>query len=441
MEKTQRIRWQPFSEKHKRYIKNALHNRMNVAEGAIRSGKTIDNCIIASMYLETCPDVYHLASGSTVANAKLNIGVCNGFGLEHIFRGRCKWAKFRDNDALYIHTQTGEKVVIFAGGAKSNSYQKILGNSYGLWIATEINEHYDSDDSRSSFIKVAMGRQVASIQPMILWDLNPCNPSHPIYKDYIDAYADGFLGGYQYEHFTIADNLSISPQRFEEIKSQYTLGSVWYRRDILGERCIAEGLIYPMWERCFVEAPNTPPEDVCVSIDYGTMNAFACLLWEKHGDKWIATREYYWSGRDKGIQKTDAEYVEALEKWLIDLLPPEEMRRRMVAKLEVIVDPSATSFITALHRAGWAKVRPADNAVADGLRDTANALDNGYIKIANHLDNFRDEISGYMWDIKAQENGKDLPIKERDHLMDSMRYFVKTKNIIKKATRRSIYGG
>ena len=439
MEKTQRIRWQPFSDKHKRYIKNALHNRMNVAEGAIRSGKTIDNCIIASMYLETCPDVYHLASGSTVANAKLNIGVCNGFGLEHIFRGRCKWAKFRDNDALYIHTQTGEKVVIFAGGAKSNSYQKILGNSYGLWIATEINEHYDSDDSRSSFIKVAMGRQVASIQPKILWDLNPCNPSHPIYKDYIDAYADGFLGGYQYEHFTIEDNLSITPQRFEEIKSQYTLGSVWYRRDILGERCIAEGLIYPMWERCFCEAPNATPEDVCISIDYGTMNAFACLLWEKHKDIWIATREYYWSGRDKGIQKTDAEYVEALERWLVDIIGTNPNVRRMM-KLEVIVDPSATSFITALHRSGWAKVRQADNAVGDGLRETANALDNGYIKIANHLDNFRDEISGYMWDIKKQEKGIDLPIKERDHLMDSMRYFVKTKNIIKKATRRTMYG-
>ena len=42
-------------------------------------------------------------------------------------------------------------------------YKRILGNSYGLWIATEINEHYDSDDSRESFIKVAMGRQAAAL--------------------------------------------------------------------------------------------------------------------------------------------------------------------------------------------------------------------------------------------------------------------------------------
>lgn len=129
MQKTQTIAWKPFSKKHKRYIKNALSNKMNVAEGAIRSGKTIDHCIIAQMYLETCHDKIHLASGSTIANAKLNIGDCNGFGLEHLFRGRCRWGKYKDNEALYVLTKTGEKVVIFAGGGKADSYKRILGKT------------------------------------------------------------------------------------------------------------------------------------------------------------------------------------------------------------------------------------------------------------------------------------------------------------------------
>lgn len=244
MMKTTTIKWQPFSRKHKQYIKNAFRNKMSVAEGAIRSGKTIDHCIIACAYLETCPDKIHLASGSTIANAKMNIGDCNGFGLEHLFRGRCRWGKYKDNEALYINTQTGEKIVVFAGGGKSDSYKKILGNSYGLWIATEINQHYDNEDSETSFIKVAFGRQVASIRPMVLWDLNPSNPNHKIYKDYIDKYKTDYVGGYNYQHFTIADNLSITEQRKREIKSQYNVNSVWYRRDILGQRCVAEGLIY-----------------------------------------------------------------------------------------------------------------------------------------------------------------------------------------------------
>lgn len=241
----QNIQWSPFSDKHIDYINDALDCKMSVAEGSVRAGKTIDNCIIACMYLETCEDKIHLASGSTIANAKLNIGYCNGFGLECLFAGRCKWGKFKDNEALYIKTKTGEKVVVFAGGGKSDSYKKILGNSYGLWIATEINEHYDCDDSKSSFIKVALARQVASKEIKILWDLNPCNPKHKIYTQYIDKYKnDGLMGGYNYAHFTIDDNLSISNERREEIKSMYDPNTIWYKRDIMGIRCVAEGLIY-----------------------------------------------------------------------------------------------------------------------------------------------------------------------------------------------------
>ena len=241
----QAIQWSPFSQKHIDYIHKSMDCKMSVAEGSVRAGKTIDNCICSMLYLETCEDKLHLASGSSIANAKLNIGDCNGFGLEHLFRGRCRWGKYKDNEALFINTKTGEKIVIFAGGGKADSYKKILGNSYGLWIATEANEHYDCDDSRTSFIKVAMARQAASKQPKILWDLNPCSPTHRIYVDYIDKYEQqGLIGGYNYGHFTINDNLSISDERREEIKSMYDENSIWYRRDMLGERCVAEGLIH-----------------------------------------------------------------------------------------------------------------------------------------------------------------------------------------------------
>ena len=273
MRATQTIDWKPFSEKHKAYIKKALCCKMSVAEGSIRSGKTIDNCIIAAAYLERCKDKIHLASGSTIGNAKLNIGACNGFGLENLFRGRCKWGKYKGNECLYLFTQTGEKILIFAGGGKSDSYKKILGNSYGLWIATEINEHYDSDDSRESFIKVAFGRQVASYEPKILWDLNPCAPKHRIYEEYIDIYKETYVGGYNYEHFVLADNASITAERRREIEAQYDPNSVWYRRDILGQRCVAEGLVYQQYadtpEKYDVTEPPANIIIINIGVDFG----------------------------------------------------------------------------------------------------------------------------------------------------------------------------
>ena len=239
-----------FTDKHARYITKTTECKFNVAEGSIRAGKTIDNCFAFAYELLNTPDKIHLATGSTIANAKLNIGECNGYGLYYLlndskYNVKAKWGKYLDNDCLYITHNNDEKVIIFAGGGQADSYKKILGNSYGLWIATEINEHYDSDDSRTSFIKVAMGRQVASANPKIYWDLNPSNPNATIYEWYLDKWQDtGLVGGYNYEHFTIFDNTSITEERIKEIISQYDPKSIWYQRDILGLRVVAEGLIY-----------------------------------------------------------------------------------------------------------------------------------------------------------------------------------------------------
>ena len=235
-----------FSQKHKDYIKKTASCMYNFAEGAVRAGKTVDHIYAFAHELKSTKDKLHLATGSTGANAKLNIGDCNGFGLEYYFRGQCRWGKYKDNEALFIKgpsTKNRLRVVIFAGGGKADSYKKIRGNSYGMWIATEINLHHDNT------IKEAFNRTIAAKKRKIFWDLNPDNPNAPIYKEYIDKYAkknvDGeLLGGYNYQHFTIDDNITISEERRNEIKSQYDPDSIWYMRDIKGLRCIAEGLIY-----------------------------------------------------------------------------------------------------------------------------------------------------------------------------------------------------
>lgn len=243
--KKQKIRYN-FGDKHREYIRNCHDNMYNILEGAVRSGKTVDNVYAFAHELMITPDRIHLATGSTMGNAKLNIGDANGFGLEWIFRGQCKWTKYKDMDALVIkgpYTGGKKKIVIFAGASGSPSYKKIRGNSYGMWIATEINLHHDNT------IKEAFNRTLASRNRKIFWDLNPDHPKAAIYTDYIDKYANKaaqgtLIGGFNYQHFTIFDNQNISKQRLDEIISQYDEGSIWYIRDILGKRSIAEGLIY-----------------------------------------------------------------------------------------------------------------------------------------------------------------------------------------------------
>lgn len=264
-----------FGGKHQSYIRRSADCTYNIAEGAVRAGKTIDNVLAFCHELKSTKDKLHLASASTLGNAKLIIGDCNGFGIEHYFRGQCRWGKYKGNEALIIRgkdTSYQTRIVIFSGAMLSNSYKSIRGNSYGMWIATEINLH------DKSFVKEAFNRSVAAVKRKIFWDLNPDNPKSWIYTDYIDKYmeqaaAGKLLGGYNYEHFTIDDNINISAERREEIKSQYDPRSIWYKRDILGQRAIAEGLIF----RDFADDTESFLLDTCpadirsieIGVDFG----------------------------------------------------------------------------------------------------------------------------------------------------------------------------
>ena len=374
---------------------------MCVAEGAIRSGKTRDHCIIAAAYLEQTPDKFHLASGSTIGNAKLNIGVCNGFGLENLFRGRCRWGKYKDNEALFVDTQTGEKIIIFVGGAKADSYKRILGNSYGLWIATEINEHYDSTDSRTSFIKVAFGRQVAAQKPLTLWDLNPSNPKASIYEDYIDKYkAQGIAGGYLYEHFTIHDNATVTPERLAEIESRYDPNTVWYRRDILGQRAVAEGLIYQRFADRpddFILKEYPQINRAVIGVDFGggtSAHAFCCLGFI--GNRIVVLDDF----REK--QALDAKRLS--EQW-VDFVKRCQMRWLVT---DCYCDSAEQTLINSLRTAAAQYRIPINiwNALKKPINDRIRALciliGTGRFFVHRTAENTIDALKTAVWDAKQK---------------------------------------
>lgn len=235
-----------WSEKHKEYMRNTQKCSMNIAEGSIRSGKTTDNIFCFAHDLKKSKDKLHLATASTQPTAKLIIGDCDGYGLEHIFRGQCKWGKYKGNECLKIcgkDTGYSEKIVLFCGGAKADSYKKFRGMSIGLWIATEINLHH------AETIREAQRRQINADIKRFYWDLNPESPNAEIYKDFIDLYdrkaqSGELKGGFNLVTFNIFDNVNLSKENLESEISKYEIGSVFYKRDILGERCTAEGIVF-----------------------------------------------------------------------------------------------------------------------------------------------------------------------------------------------------
>lgn len=402
------IPYAPFSYKQKKYILGALGSKMTVAEGAVRCSKTVMHCLIFALLLEISPDKIHLASGSSQPNAKLNIGDCNGFGLEYLFRGRCRWGKYKDNEALFVNTKKGQKIVIFAGGGKADSYKKILGNSYGIWMATEINEHYDCDDSKTSFIKVAMARQIAARDPRIIWDLNPSNPRASIYTDYIDKYRyDGLLGGYNYEHFTIADNNAISEERKQEIISQYgDQSSAWYRRDILGERCTCEGLCYQILadkynDFIIAELPEVPVKMV-VGIDFGgngSAHSFTCTLFGR-GYRWICVGKAR-RVEAKGLDPTALD--DKFEEFINDCRAKFKWNDKAIeVRCDSAEQTLINGFITrnAKHHLGCIIKNACKSAINDRIKLILKLAGKGYLYWLEDAKTSLDAMSSCVYDIR-----------------------------------------
>ena len=412
-------KYAPFCEKQAKYIRHSLDSWLNIAEGGKRAGKNVMNIAAWAACLENHPDKLHLAAGVSISTAKLNIIDSNGYGLLNLFRGRCREGQYEDRDALFLQTRTGEKIVLITGGRDKGSEAKIKGNTYGSVYITEANE------CAETFVKECMTRTLTSHDRKIFMDMNPMSPQHWFYVDFLNFYEKqhslGLLQGYNYGHFTVLDNLSLSADQLRELLMTYDRKSFWYASDILGLRVAPNGLIYDMWtEDNLYDADNLSEadRDRCqryIAIDYGTTNPMVFLSILYDGTTCWVDNEYYYDSRVERRQKTDFEYA-------VDF----EMFAGQDHSVTVIIDPSASSFRAELHRRGY-HVRAADNDVLDGLRLTATMITLGRIRARRGAcPNMEREMASYVWDEKAVMRGEEAPLKENDHAEDALRYFVKT---------------
>ena len=407
-----------LTPKQAEYIRNATH-RWNVACGAVRSGKSY------------CQIAYCIPSRITERKGLRGLKVILGATRDNIERNILQPMRdiYGDGIATSINSKNyckilGERVYCI-GADNIRQVAKIRGSEIAYCAideATDINQEvFEMLKSRLSL-------------PWSTCDIttNPSSPNH-WFKAFLDS-ADHGVDIFR-QDYTIYDNPFLPSEYVRALEAEY-VGSVWYDRYILGLWTLAEGLVYPNYaDALYDEIFEGFAEDYCISLDYGTSNPFAGILWELRNGVWYGAQEIYYSGRESGIQKTDGEYLEMLE----DMIEPLKERIsksvlsiwgekvRQVDRIPVIVDPSAASFIALLRKSEWFRPIPADNSVLDGIRMTNTAISKGMIKVHKRNKAWIKECQSYIWDDTSQE---DRPVKDNDHLMDAMRYFVKTKRVI-----------
>ena len=374
-------------------------SRINLLEGSVRSGKTWISLVKWAMFVRSRPQgELFMMVGKTREALQFNC-----IGLLEDLAG----ADFKCNARSNVGYLYGREIRLL-GANDEKAASKIKGSTLAGAYIDELSEIPES------FYKMTLSRLSVS-GAVLLATTNPDSPNNYVFTDIIE---NENISRRCWK-FLLDDNTFLPKEYIENIKKEYT--GVFFERYILGNWVIAEGLVYPDYDNTVKTEPRDYTE-YAVSMDYGTQNPTVMLLWGRHGGTWYAVREYEHSGRETNIQKTDAEYYAELEKLCSDV--PVQAG----AKIELIIDPSAASFIAVAQQGHRFKVRKADNDVLNGIRNTASALSDRRILINDCCARTIREFGLYSWDSRAAE---DAVIKEDDHGMDAVRYFIQTKKIYK----------
>lgn len=398
------FRFQPFSRKQKQILtwwlpESGVSDADGIiADGAIRSGKTVCMSLAFVQWsMHSFNGQNFGMCGKTVGSFRRNVLSV----LKQMLPARGYTIRDRRTDNLVVISRGSTENYYYIFGGKDEGSQDLV---QGITLAGILLDEIAL--MPESFVNQATGR--CSVDGSKFWcNCNPAGPEHWFKKQWIDEQKKRNL---LYLHFTMEDNLSLSEQIRARYRAMYT--GIFYRRYILGQWCLAEGLVYEFDPEKHVTDDLPEWGEWYISCDYGTLNPFSAGLWCVRDGVAVRRSEFYHSGREKQHQLTDEEYYQEIEK----LVGDRDIRY-------VVVDPSAASFITCIRSHGRFSVRKAKNDVMYGIRLTAMMLQAGVIKIGADCKDAIREFGLYHWDDKGEV---DKPVKENDHAMDDIRYFCAT---------------
>ncbi|MDO4174544.1 MAG: PBSX family phage terminase large subunit [Eubacteriales bacterium] len=260
--KSKAFEFKPFSPKQRQLIHwwrdKCPHSDcdMIIADGAIRSGKTIA-CICSFLIwsLEVFDGQNFILAGKTIGSLKKNV-------IGPMLQVLTAWG------IPYHYVRSGE------------NYIEIGANTYYLYDAnneasqdrlqglTAAGAYADEAALFSrNFIEQMIGR--CSVEgSKVYMNCNPAAPSHYLNVDYIKRAKEMHI---YHLHFTMDDNLTLSPKTKDKYRRMFT--GVFYKRFILGEWAATDGLIYQQFadekERYLIDVP---PDDIMytvIGLDFG----------------------------------------------------------------------------------------------------------------------------------------------------------------------------
>ena len=383
--------------------------RINLWEGAVRSGKSIAADFAWFNFIRNAPTTGDLVMIGRTTDT-INRNVINVMKDQAIFGELARSVSYTpgSNTATILG-----RTVYVLGANDVQSESKVRGMTVSGAYCDEITVQ-----PKVTFQQLVARMSVTGAK--LFGTTNPDSPHHWLKKDWIDR-GDRDQRVF---HFELDDNPFLDPAFVAFLKRQYT--GLWYRRFIRGMWVMAEGAIYDQWDPRRHVVANLPriAEWLTVAVDYGTSNPFHALLIGIGVDQRLyVASEYRYDSKKQRRQLADSEYSGQLRAWMRHIPIPGSTARGVQPRY-IVVDPSATSFRVQLHDDGvttW----PANNTVLDGIRLVSTLLSaqpRPRLLVHKSCKALIEELPAYSWDEKAQLKGEDKPLKIADHGCDALRY-------------------
>ena len=257
--------FQKLSEKQKLVFRWCYSDKFDaiICDGSVRSGKTASmSCSFVLWAMRNFNQANFAFCGNTVQAVERNIlmPMQTMIDITHYFNLKYLGSKH----VLTISGNGHENHFYLFGGKDESSYKLVQGITLSgvLFDETALMPE--------SFVNQTIARTLSVSGAKLWFNCNPDSPMHWFYQQWIlQAEQKNAL----YIHFEMQDNPAMTPDKIHRTENLYF--GVFYERYIKGRWVLADGLIYPMFDKSKHLAE--PPEDF-EKLSGGSFLYF-CRLW------------------------------------------------------------------------------------------------------------------------------------------------------------------
>lgn len=373
-------------------LKTDKLNRINLLEGAVRSGKTWISLILFALWVATQPKTAtFLMVGKTLTSLKRN---CLDLLQQLIGEHNFTYNTSRKEGLLF------GRVVYLEGTNDSRAEGKIRGMTLTGAYCDEITLFAED------FFAMLLSR-LSMPDAKLIATTNPDSPQHWLMVKYIKRADELNMG---ISRFTIDDNPFLDTAYVENLKKEYT--GVFYKRFILGQWVVADGACYPQFanepERYII---NELPENgrfISVGVDWGgnrSLTAFVATVVHGDYDSLTVIKDYHVEGKKGEIDgnRVNTEFLR-----FISVIREEYPN----IPIRYVFADSAEQYLinglrTALRGTGLQIGDSKKNPIVQRIICANSLLNTGRLKVMQECKYVIGGLRAAVWDGKAAANGKD----------------------------------